>query len=118
MKSYKDIDEYINSYPIETQEILKRIRLIIKNIIPNAIETISYGIPTFDLDNKHVIHFGGFKAHVSIFPTSSPIPVFKEELKPYKTSKGAIQFPLDIDIPYKLIERIVRWRVEEVRIKK
>lgn len=115
MKSYKAIDEYINSYPIDTQNILKKIRSILKNIIPEAVETISYGIPTFDINNKHVVHFGGFKTHVSIFPTSSPIPVFKKELKPYKTSKGAIQFSLDKDIPYELIERIVKYRIKELK---
>lgn len=108
------IDKYIESFPKETREILSKIRETIREVAPTAQETISYGIPTFDLNNKHLVHFAGFKDHVSFFPTSSPIPVFKNELTSYKTSKGTIQFELDKPIPYSLIKKITEFRVREI----
>ncbi len=75
---------------------------------------MSYRIPTFDLNGRHLVHFAAFKKHIGFFPTSSPIPVFKDELAGYKTSKGTIQFPLDKSIPYGLIKKITAFRVKEV----
>lgn len=116
MRKYKNIDDYIASFPREVQEILQKIRLSIRRLVPNAVETISYGIPTFKLNGKNLVHFGGFKDHVSIFPTSSGVAAFKKELSNYKISKGTIQFPLDKPIPYSLITRIVRFRIKEIVI--
>lgn len=109
MENHKDIDTYIKAFPVEIQAELIKIKKIIKKIIPDATETISYGIPTFKL-KENVVHFAAFKDHISLFPTSYPIEVFKEKLKNYKTSKGTIQFPLDKPIPYELIEEIVKFR--------
>ena len=113
MKQYKTTDEYIDAFPESVQVILRKIRQVIQNTAPNATETISYGIPTFKLNGKNLVHFGGFKDHVSFFPTSSPIPMFTKELKDYKTSKGTIQFPLDKPIPYDLIKKITKYRLKE-----
>lgn len=108
------IDNYINTFPQDVQVILQKIRSTIQALVPNATEVISYGIPTFDLNGKHLIHYAAFKKHIGFFPTSSPIPAFQEELTKYKTSKGTIQFPLDSDIPYGLIKKIVKFRVNEI----
>jgi uncharacterized protein YdhG (YjbR/CyaY superfamily) len=117
-KPFKTIDEFIHSFPKDVQTILERIRQAIQKAAPEATETMSYGIPTFDLNGKHLVHFAGFAKHISFFPTPSPIPVFKKELAGYKTSKGTIQFPLDKPIPFDLIKRIVIFRVKEVEKKK
>ncbi|SRR5258708_982659 len=114
MKKFGNIEEYIASFPKGTQELLKELHLTIQRLVPEATEVISYGIPTFKLNGKNLVHFGGFKDHVSFFPTSSPIPVFKKELINYEISKGTIKFPLDNPIPYDLIEKIVKFRVNEI----
>ena len=114
MKKYTTIDEYINNFPKNVQEILQKIRSTIQRSAPKATETISYGIPTFKLNGKNLVHFGGFKHHVSFFPTSSPIPVFKKELSKYKVTKGTIRIPLTEEIPYDLIANIVKFREKEV----
>ena len=114
----KEIDNYIQKYPKNAVDVLEKIRQLIREVVPDAVEVMSYGIPTFDLAGKHLVHFGAFKNHISFFPTSSPIPVFKKELKNYKTSKGTIQFPLNEKIPYDLIRRIVIFRVKEVTSQK
>lgn len=106
------IDEYIAGFPPETQEILEELRGLIRAAAPDATETISYAIPTFDL-NGHLVHFAGYEHHVGFYPTSSGIEAFREELTPYKTGKGSAQFPLGQPLPAGLIRRIVEFRVQE-----
>ncbi|MEL3960959.1 DUF1801 domain-containing protein [Lysinibacillus endophyticus] len=108
----KSIDEYILQYPQEIQEILNTIRKVIKDSAPNAEEKISYGMPTFAL-NGNLVHFAAFKNHIGFYPSSSGISSFQQELSEYKTSKGAVQFPIGKPIPYDLISKIVKFRVAE-----
>lgn len=112
MNSYNTIDEYIATFPSEIQDILFKIRAIVKEVVPEAIEKISYQMPTFYLDGN-LVHFAAFKKHIGFYPTPSGIDAFQEELSKYKGAKGSIQFPLDQPIPYELIRRIVQFRVEE-----
>lgn len=111
MRNSQNIDEYIASFPPNIQKILSSFRKTIHEIAPNAVETITYGIPTFKLNGKNLVHFGGFKNHVSFFPTSSGISKFKKELVKFKISKGTIQFPLEKPIPWDLIKKITKVRV-------
>jgi uncharacterized protein YdhG (YjbR/CyaY superfamily) len=113
IEKYTNIDEYIASFPEEIQEKLESLRKTIRKIVPETEETISYGIPTFDLNRKHLVHFAAFKNHIGFFPTPSGINAFKKELSPYDTSKGTVRFPLDKPIPNDLIKKIVRFRVKE-----
>ena len=113
-KKQSPINTYLGKYPKDIQKILNDFRKIIRKLAPASEETISYGIPTFDLNGKHLVHFAAFKNHIGFFPTSSPIPVFKKELAAYKTSKGTIQFPLDQPIPFDLVKKIVKFRVKDV----
>lgn len=106
------IDQYISSFPIDTQQYLQEIRAVISKYAPNAIETINYGMPTFQL-NGNLVHFAGFKNHVGFYPSPSAIEKFVTELKAYRTSKGAIQFPLGKALPLTLIEEIVKFRVKQ-----
>lgn len=108
----KNIDEYIAQFPSDIQEILQKIRHIIKEVAPDAKEKISYGIPTFYL-KKNLIHFAAFKHHIGLYPTSSGISAFEKELNSYKNARGSVQFPLDKPIPYELIKKIAMFRVEE-----
>lgn len=112
----KSIDEYILQYPQEIQEILKTIRKVIKESAPNAEEKISYRMPTFVL-NGNLVHFAAYKNHIGFYPTSSGINNFLHELSGYKTSKGAVQFPIGKPIPYGLISQIVKFRVAENQTK-
>lgn len=108
------IDEYIAEFPPETQKVLEELRALIKGLAPGATEKISYAIPTFDLNGRHLVHFAGYKSHIGLYPGSSGIEAFKEELKPYKSAKGSVQFPLGQPLPTDLIRRIVEFRVQEV----
>jgi uncharacterized protein YdhG (YjbR/CyaY superfamily) len=106
------IDEYISLYPLEVQELLQRVRMVINKAAPEAMEAIKYQLPTFVL-NGNLVHFGAFKNHIGFYPAPSGISVFKQELSVYESGKGSIQFPMDKEIPFDLIGRIVQFRVQE-----
>jgi uncharacterized protein YdhG (YjbR/CyaY superfamily) len=106
------IDEYIAQFPEDVQQILLKIRAVIKEAAPGAVEKISYQLPTFYL-NGNLVHFGVHKHHIGFYPTPPGIAAFQEELSVYKGAKGSVQFPLDEPMPYELISQIVRFRVAE-----
>jgi len=106
------IDEYIHGFPPEIQEILQKIRQIVREVAPEAKEVISYQMPTFTLYGN-LVHFAAFSKHIGFYPIPSGIEAFKEELAGYVSGKGSVQFPLDRPIPYDLIRRIVEFRVQE-----
>ncbi len=116
MNVAREIDEYIASFPENVQVLLKELRSIIKQAAPAAEEIISYKMPAYRQESM-LVYFAGYKNHVGLYPTASPILVFAEELKTYKTSKGAIQFKLDEPLPSALITRIVNYKIEENRLK-
>lgn len=113
MATATSIDAYIAAFPPAVQERLQAVRALIRATAPAATETISYAMPTFDLNGHHLIHFAAFKQHIGIYPTPSGIDAFKEELQAYKNAKGSVQFPLDQPLPADLIRRIVEFRVQE-----
>ncbi len=108
------IDEYIAAHPLNLQPLLQSIRETIRAAAPNASEKISWQMPTF-WQGENLIHFAAFKGHIGLYPGGDATAEFKERLTGYKTSKGAIQLPLDKEIDYELITDIVRWRVKQVK---
>ena len=116
MKSEKagftSIDEYIATFPKETQRILKEMRATIKAAAPDAEEKISYQMPTFFLKGN-LVHFAAFKSHIGFYPTPSGVEAFKDELSVYEGAKGSVQFAIEKPMPLKLITKIVKFRVAE-----
>jgi len=110
---YETIDEYIEIFPKDVQAILRKMRQTIKQVAPGAVEAISYGMPTFKLNGRNLVHFAAFKSHIGFYPIPTGIEAFKQELSPYKQGRGSVQFPLDKPIPYGLVERIVKFIVKE-----
>lgn len=111
-KTSPKIDQYIASQPPEVGAILAKIRSTIWKAAPGAEETINYGIPTFTLQGN-LVHFAAFKNHIGFYPTPTGIEKFKDELSAYTMAKGSVQFPLDQPIPYELITKMVKYRVQE-----
>ena len=109
---FNTIDEYIGAFPKDIQAILEKIRKIIRRAAPEAVEAISYQMPTFKL-NGNLVHFAAYKNHIGFYPVPSGIEAFKGELAPYIAGKGTLRFPLDKPIPYHLIEKVVLFRVKE-----
>jgi uncharacterized protein YdhG (YjbR/CyaY superfamily) len=110
---FRTIDEYIKTFPNDVQSILEKMRQTIKKAAPEAVEAISYQMPTFKLNGKNLVHFAAFKNHIGFYPIPSGIEAFKKELSSYKQGKGSVQFPIDKPIPYDLVEKIVNYRVKE-----
>lgn len=108
-----EIDNYIQQFPENVQEILIKIRGIILNQEPNVVESISYGMPAYKLNKKPLVYFAAFKNHIGFYATPSGHIEFKIELSKYKQGKGSVQFLLNEPIPYELIEKMVKFRVKE-----
>lgn len=111
-QDFTTIDEYIMLYPPEIQEKLNALRALIHSAAPEVTEAISWRMPTFKLYGN-LVHFAVFKNHIGLYPGESGIRVFEDKMKDYKSSKGAVQFPLDKPLPLKLVEEIVLYRVKE-----
>lgn len=111
---FKTVDEYIAAQPEAAQVVLRRVRSTIRKALPGAEEVISYKIPAYRLRGGIVLYFAGWKRHYSLYPAGQRlVGAFKDELAPYKVSKGTIRFPLSEPAPVKLIERIAKFRAKE-----
>jgi uncharacterized protein YdhG (YjbR/CyaY superfamily) len=106
------IDEYIFRFPREIQRQLQAVRRTIHKAAPKAEEAIRWRMPTF-CQHGNLVHFAAFKDHISLFPGSSGIAAFQNELRGYVTSKGTVHFPHGEPIPHRLIAKIVKFRVQE-----
>ena len=111
-KAYSNFDEYIALFPDDTKVKLVQMRELIRSLVPEASEKISYQMPTFYL-NGNLVHFAGYKHHIGFYPGASGIAAFENELAGYKHAKGSVQFPLDRELPTELITKIVEFRREE-----
>ncbi len=108
------VDDYLEQVnPMQRIE-LERIRKVIKEVAPNAEETISYRMPTFKVNGKPLVYFAVFKNHLSLFPTSKPIDRLKVKLSEYKVSRGGIQFSLEKPLPRELIIELLQIRLADI----
>ena len=112
-KECKTVDEYISAFPLAVQTLLKKIRALVKKHAPEAVESVSYGMPAYKINGKPLVYFAGYKNHIGFYATPTGHETFAEELSHYKQGKGSVQFPLDKPMPYELMGRMVEWRVEE-----
>lgn len=112
-KKIETIDDYIKTFPKDTQDILETVRQTVREAAPEATEAISYGMPAFKQNGTTLIYFAAWKDHIGIYPTPSGAGAFEKELSQYKRTKGSVHLPLDQPLPCDLITRIVKYRVEE-----
>jgi len=110
-KQANNIDEYMADFPDDARAAMEKVRTAIRKAAPRAEEAIKYQIPTFVL-NGNLIHFGGYKNHIGLYPGSRAIEEFKQELVGYKLSKGTVQLPLDKPMPTGLITKITKFCVQ------
>lgn len=112
-KAPTSIDEYIADFPEEIQSLLNQVRSIVKQVAPNAEESIGYGMPAYKTYGKPLVYFAGFKNHIGFYATPTGHAEFAKELSKYKQGKGSVQFPIDQPMPLELIAQIVEFRVIE-----
>lgn len=110
----KDVDDYIASQPADRRERLQKIRQTIQSICPEAKEGISYGMPAYKLAGKPLVYFAGFTHHIGLYATPTAHGAFSKELAGYKQGKGSVQFPLDQALPLALLEKIIRFKRDEI----
>ena len=111
-----EVRAYLAALPADSRKQLQQLRELIRAAAPAAVESISYGIPTFKIDGQRFIYCAAFKRHVSLYPMTTAIRrAFAEELKGYKMSTGTIQFPLDKPLPVPLVKRLIKARLTEMR---
>ncbi|HQU82926.1 MAG TPA: DUF1801 domain-containing protein [Pyrinomonadaceae bacterium] len=115
--SFENVDDYIESFSPETQKLLSKIRETIKTAAPEAVESISYQMPAYKSNGKPLVYFAAFKNHIGFYATPTGHEAFADELWKYKQGKGSVQFPIDQQMPLDLIERIVKFRVENNKSK-
>lgn len=106
-KPFTTIDEYIGTFPADIQAILEKVRQAIRKAAPEVAETMSYGMPTFDLNGKHLVFFAGWKHHISLYPLPAGDEAFQQQIAQFKRAKSTLQFPLAHPIPYDLVENMV-----------
>jgi uncharacterized protein YdhG (YjbR/CyaY superfamily) len=112
MKEYKNVDEYVATFPEGTQILLEQLREIVLTTAPDVEERISYGMPSYKWHGV-LVYFGAYAKHIGFYPTGSGIAAFQAELATYKCSKGTIQLPLNQALPLDLLTRIVQFRIKE-----
>jgi uncharacterized protein YdhG (YjbR/CyaY superfamily) len=105
------IDEYIAQMPQAARSPLRSVREAVSTAAPDARETISYGMPSFEQNGVTLVSFGAFKAHIGFYPGAAAIRTFAAELRDYGTAKGSVRFPLDQPMPIDIIRRIVRYKL-------
>lgn len=114
MEKINEIDDYIKKLPETAKEKICKLRTLTQKLYPQAQEAIKYGIPTFLINKKSLIHFAAYKKHVGVYPGPEVIKSLKEELTDYPTSKGAIQFNMQKPLPLNLIKRILKERYKAI----
>ena len=107
MQNHTTINEYIDSFPSETQSKLREIHSIISKLAPTSIENIKYGIAAFILNDSYLIYFSGNKKHVGMYPIPKGNEAFQNKLIPYKSGKSTLRFSIQSNLPKKLIEEII-----------
>jgi uncharacterized protein YdhG (YjbR/CyaY superfamily)/8-oxo-dGTP pyrophosphatase MutT (NUDIX family) len=107
------IDDYIATFSQDVQAILEQIRGIIRAAAPDAQETISYGMPTFNLNGRYLVYFAAYKKHIGLYPAPLGVAEFQDALSRYGSGKGTLKFPLDQPMPLDLIRSIVQFHIQE-----
>ena len=110
--NFQSIDEYIAACPPESQKYLREIRKLIRTLVPDAKEKISYQMAAFERNGKNLIHFAGWKQHVSLYPVPAGSEAFERQIAKYAGGKGTLKFPLDEPLPIKLIERVIKLHLD------
>lgn len=108
----QSIDEYLARVPPESRAALQKLRRTIKSTVPEALETISYEIPTFKLNGRMLVSFAAFSKHCSFFPGAGPVEVHKDDLKSFPTSKGTVRFTPDRPLSAALVKKLVKTRIK------
>lgn len=115
MAAHDTVDAYLADQPAPQRAALEDVRRRVRALVPDAVEVISYGIPTFKLDGRPVVYFAGWKAHCSLYPVPDRfLAQHTDELRGYKRTKGSLHFPPDAPLSDELLRVFVETRLEDI----
>jgi len=115
MKRYSGTNEYIADQPKESQAALEKLHALIIKLAPEVEERTDITAPTYNLNGKRFVFFHVLKDKVGFYPDPATIDHFKKELGDFMSTKGAVNFPVGEDIPYDLIEKMTKYRLEQMK---
>ncbi len=110
---FKTMDEYIATFPKEVRSILKKLRQTIRETAPEAVETISYQMPTFKQNGEFLVSFAAWEKHIGLYPIPAGTKTFQKEMSPYRSARSTVRFPMEKPLPLPLIRKIVKYRLKE-----
>ena len=105
-QKYASIDAYIDTFPAEVRPVLEQVRSTILDAVPGTGEAISYHMPTIVLDGQPLVHFAGWKHHVSMYPAPSGDADYERRIAPYRSGASTLKFPLGHPLPFDLIAQV------------
>lgn len=114
MERSSEVNSYINQFDGEVKKRLEQMRQLIQTEVPQAVESLSYGLVGYKLNGKPLVYFGGYPKHIGFYATPNGHDAFREEFSKYKQGKGSVQFPLDRPLPTDLIKKVVTYRKEHI----
>ena len=109
-----NVDEYIEQFDGIVRERLETIRSLLRSELPDAVESISYGMPTYKLQGHPVVYFAGYPKHIGFYATPNGHEAFANDFARYKQGKGSVQFPHDRPLPIGLIKRVALFRRDHI----
>ena len=109
------VDDYIATFPPEVRTVLAEVRRTLHAAVPGAEEAMRYDIPTLTLDGRSLVHFAGWKHHVSVYPVPDGDADYERAMAPHRSGASTAKFPLDEPIPLDLVGRIARLLAEQRR---
>src|SRR5437867_4295632 len=107
----RDAEDYLARVPPIQRQALEQLRRTIKSIVPDAVEVISYQMPTFKLDGRMLVSYAAFNEHCSFFPGAGPVDAHADDLKSFATSKGTVRFTPEQPLSAALVKKLVRTRI-------
>lgn len=108
----RDVEDYLSRVPPIQRQSLEQLRRTIKSLVPEAVEVISYQIPTFKLNGRMLVSYAAFNEHCSFFPGAGPVDTHEDELKSFATSKGTVRFTPEKPLSAALVKKLVRTRIK------
>jgi uncharacterized protein YdhG (YjbR/CyaY superfamily) len=114
---FESVDAYIGSLPQQAQDMMRKLRGVVRKAAPDAEEIIRYRMPTFFLDGN-LIHFAAYKKHIGMYPMPHGNAALRKAMEPYRAAKDALRFPMDKPLPLPLIEQVIAYRIKETAAKR
>ncbi|MGZ4497577.1 MAG: iron chaperone [Nocardioides sp.] len=104
---FESVEEYVASYPPEVQERLRAVLDVVRATAPEATEQIAYGMPTFKVGGRALMHVAAWTSYLSVYPTPAGDEAFQRDLAPYRATRSTARFPFDAELPLDLLARMV-----------